>query len=173
MEKFGWKEEGAPDFDLFTFVTGVWDTVVEKVKAGFESFGNFLASIPSKLKLFAYETIRGIPGGDWIIDDAALQQAQADVAAFETAPDAGASGSANGLEAASSELTQTQTEREAAAAEGAGGNAQVGVDASTNINQRSDTVYVETDLSARNGDGWANMDQDAYLRMVASGQYGG
>ena len=173
MEKFGWKEEGAPDFDLFTFVTGVWDTVVEKVKAGFESFGNFLASIPSKLKLFAYETIRGIPGGDWIIDDEALQQAQADVAAFETAPDAGASGSANGLEAASSELTQTQTEREAAAAEGAGGNAQVGVDASTNINQRSDTVYVETDLSARNGDGWANMDQDAYMRMVASGQYGG
>lgn len=173
MEKFGWKEEGAPDFDLFTFVTGVWDTVVEKVKSGFESFGNFLASIPSKLKLFAYETIRSIPGGDWIIDDEALQQAQADVAAFETAPDAGASGSATGLEAASAELTQTQTEREAAAAENAGGNAQVGVDASTNINQRSDTVYVETDLSARNSDGWSNMDQDAYLRMAASGNYGG
>ena len=157
MEKFGWKEEGAPDFDLFTFITGVWDTVVEKVKSGFESFGNFLASIPSKLKLFAYETIRGIPGGDWIIDDAALTQAQADVAAFETAPDAGASGSATGLEAASAELTATQTEREAAAAE-SGGNAQVGVDASTNINQRSDTVYVETDLSARNSDGWSNVD---------------
>ena len=54
-----------------------------------------------------------------------------------------------------------------------GGNATVGVDASTRVEQRSDTVYVESDMSARNGNGWANMDQEAYMRMAASGQFGG
>lgn len=173
MEKFGWKEEGAPDFDLFTYVAGVWETVVQRVRDGFESFGNWLASIPARLKLFAFQTIRDIPGGSYIIDDDDIQNAENAVQAFDTAGSTGAASSAAELEAASSELTATQTEREAAAAAGAGGNAQVGVDASTNINQRSDTVYVETDLSARNGDGWSNMDQEAYLRMAASGNYGG
>ena len=166
MEKFGWKEEGAPDFDLFTFVTGVWDTVVQKVKDGFESFGNWLASIPARLKVMAFETIRGIRGGSFIIDDEAMAAAESDLASFTTAPEAGATGSAEALEAASGDLSETQTEREAAAAEAAGGNATVGVDASTKIDQRSDTVYVETDLSARGG-GWENMDQADYIRMYA------
>ena len=166
MEKFGWKEEGAPDFDLFTFVTGVWDTVVQKVKDGFQSFGNWLASIPARLKVMAFETIRSIRGGSFIIDDEAMAAAESDLAAFTTAPESGAAGSADALEAASGDLTETQTEREAAAAEAAGGNATVGVDASTKIEQRSDTVYVETDLSARGG-GWENLDQADYIRMYA------
>jgi len=166
MEKFGWKEEGAPDFDLFTFVTGVWDTVVQKVKDGFQSFGNWLASIPARLKVMAFETIRSIRGGSFIIDDETMAAAESDLAAFTTAPDSGAAGSADALEAASGDLTETQTEREAAAAEAAGGNATVGVDASTKIEQRSDTVYVETDLSARGG-GWENLDQADYIRMYA------
>ena len=168
MEKFGWKEEGAPDFDLFTYVTGVWDTVVDKVKAGFESFGNWLASIPAKLKLFAFEQIRSIRGGSFIISDEALAGAQAEVQSFEAAPAAGAAGAADNLGAAQSELTNTQTERESAAA--AGSNATVGVDASTTVTQTAESVYLESDMSARNRDPWANVD---YGAMVASGNYGG
>lgn len=67
---------------------------------------------------------------------------------------------------------RAEAAQDASSAEGAG-NATVGVDASTRIEQRSDTVYVESDLSARNGDSWSNMDQEAFLRMAASGQYGG
>jgi hypothetical protein len=166
MEKFGWKEEGAPDFDLFTYVTDVWDTVVDKVKAGFESFGNWLASIPAKLKLFAFQTIRDIPGGSYIISDEAMQNAESAVQSFEAAPAAGAAGSADNLGAAQSELTNTQTEREAAAA--AGSNATVGVDASTTVTQTAESVYLESDMSARNRDPWANVD---YGAMVASGNF--
>lgn len=165
MEQFGWKEEGAPDFNLFTFVSDIWNTVVTKVKAGFESFANWLASIPAKLKLFAYESVRSIPGGDWIISDEALSAAQQEVAAFEVTPPSSTTDSAAGLESASTALAATQTEREIAAAENAGGNAQVGVDASTTITQRSDTVYVGTDLSARNSQRWANNDYDEFAGM--------
>ena len=47
---------------------------------------------------------------------------------------------------------------EDAAAAGTGANTTAVVDASTSINQRSDTVYVETDLSARSRNPWENSD---------------
>jgi hypothetical protein len=85
MEKFGWKDDdpNAPDFDLYTFVKDTWKTVVDKVKAGFKSFGNWIASLPAQLKLFAYETIRKIPvAGERLISDEKLASAEAAVAAF-------------------------------------------------------------------------------------------
>ena len=85
MEKFGWKSDdpNAPDFDLYTFVKDTWKTVVDKVKAGFKSFGNWIASLPAQLKLFAYETIRKVPlAGERIISDEKLAAAEAAVAAF-------------------------------------------------------------------------------------------
>jgi hypothetical protein len=85
MEKFGWKDDdpNAPDFDLYTFVKDTWKTVVDKVKAGFKSFGNWIASLPAQLKLFAYETIRKIPvAGERLISDEKLSAAEAAVAAF-------------------------------------------------------------------------------------------
>lgn len=63
-------------------------------------------------------------------------------------------------------IAQSSANEAEDAATSVAGNATVGVDASTRIDQRSDTVYVETDLSARGG-GWENMDQSDYIRMYA------
>jgi hypothetical protein len=49
-------------------------------------------------------------------------------------------------------------------------NATVGVDASTTVTQTAESVYLESDMSARNRDPWANVD---YGALVASGNYGG
>ena len=58
--------------------------------------------------------------------------------------------------AINSAQTQANAAQDTAAAAAATTNATVGVDASTRINQRSETVYVETDMSAR--DPWSNGD---------------
>jgi hypothetical protein len=89
MEKFGWKEEGAPDFDLFTFVTDTWDKVVAKVKTGFEAFGDWVSSIPDRIAYTAQEMYINIKSkleagflmfGDWF----SSIPARIKLAAFET-----------------------------------------------------------------------------------------
>jgi hypothetical protein len=81
---------------------------------------------------------------------------------------AGASGEE--LSAAEARLRETEAEKESNAGSS---NATVGVDASTTVTQTSEQVYLESDMSARNRDPWANMDQSDYLRMAASGNFGG
>lgn len=83
-EKFGWKEEGAPDFDLRTWVVNLWTGIVDKVKNGFIDFGNWLASIPARIKVAAFEAIRSTGAvGEFFIDDEKFAAAQAQVAAFD------------------------------------------------------------------------------------------
>lgn len=83
--KFGWNEpEDDNSFDLTQYVKDTWNTVVDRVKQGFEDFGNWVASIPAKLKLMAVKTIDAATP-DWLIDMsddiAAAEQA---VRAFNT-----------------------------------------------------------------------------------------
>ena len=91
MEKFSWKDDdpNAPDFDLYTYVGEVWSGVVDKVKQGFEDFGNWVASIPAKLKLMAVKTIDAATP-DWLIDMSDdIAAAEAAVAAYSV-PTSGA-----------------------------------------------------------------------------------
>lgn len=83
--KFTWNEsEDDNSFDLTQYVKDTWQTVVDRVKQGFEDFGNWVASIPAKLKLMAVKTIDAATP-DWLIDMsddiAAAEQA---VRAFKT-----------------------------------------------------------------------------------------
>ena len=91
MEKFSWKDDdpNAPDFDLYNYVGEVWNGVVDKVKQGFEDFGNWVASIPAKLKLMAVKTIDAATP-DWLIDMSDdIAAAEAAVAAYSV-PTSGA-----------------------------------------------------------------------------------
>ena len=84
--KFTWStsEDDDNSFDLTQYVKDTWQTVVDRVKQGFEDFGNWVASIPAKLKLMAVKTIDAATP-DWLIDMsddiAAAEQA---VRAFNT-----------------------------------------------------------------------------------------
>ena len=83
--KFTWStSEDDNSFDLTQYVKDTWQTVVDRVKQGFEDFGNWVASIPAKLKLMAVKTIDAATP-DWLIDMsddiAAAEQA---VRAFNT-----------------------------------------------------------------------------------------
>ena len=85
MEKFGWKDDdpNAPDFDLFTYVSGVWKTVTDKVKQGFVDFGNWVASIPARIKLMALETIKKTPlVGNRLVGDEDIAAAKSAVTSY-------------------------------------------------------------------------------------------
>jgi hypothetical protein len=82
MEKFGWKDEDAPDFNLLQTIKDTWTTTTDKIKQGFVDFGNWLASIPAKIKLLAVQTI-DTATPDWLIDMSDdIEAAKAAVAAF-------------------------------------------------------------------------------------------
>ena len=112
--------------------------------------------------------LRGIPLEEVNSAMAQLRSSLQAPSSLEALPErAGELGAA--IEGANREAIMGDAERTAAAA--GGGNATVGVDASTRIEQRSDTVYVESDLSARNRDGFANRDQEEWLRAAVSGNF--
>lgn len=97
MEKFGWKDDdpNAPDFDLFTFISTMWTTITDKVKQGFMDFGNWVASIPARIKLMALETIKKtLPkfAADRIVGEDQLAAARAAVASYSTSPGLAATG---------------------------------------------------------------------------------
>ena len=79
MKKFEWKEEGAPKFDLYTTVSDLWTTIIDKVKQGFIDFGDFIASIPARIKLVALQTIKDLPLIGNSISDEAINAATAAV----------------------------------------------------------------------------------------------
>ena len=95
MEKFGWKDDdpNAPDFDLFTFITDIWNTIVTKVKKGFIDFGNWIASIPARIKLVALETIKKTPlVGNRLVGDDDIAAARAGVESYSVSPGLAATG---------------------------------------------------------------------------------
>jgi hypothetical protein len=114
--------------------------------------------------------LRGIPLEEVNSAMAQLRSSLQAPSSLEALPErAGELGAA--IEGANREAIVGDAERTAAA--GAGSNATVGVDASTRIDQRSETVFLESDISARNRDPWANMDQSDFLRVATSGNFGG
>jgi hypothetical protein len=156
MEKFGWKSDdpNAPDFDLFTYVSGVWNGVVDKVKQGFVDFGNWVSSIPAKLKLMAIKTVDAATP-DWLIDMSDdVAAAQAAVAAYSVPT--------SGAELATTEATIADTIALKTGGAGPPGSGQAG---DVNIGGDSITVLEKTpsayqtepgqpeDLEA---DGWGN-----------------
>ena len=89
MEKFGWKDDdpNAPDFDLFTFISTMWTTITNKVKQGFMDFGNWVASIPARIKLMALETIKKTPlVGNRLVGDEDIAAAKAAVTSYNRTP---------------------------------------------------------------------------------------
>ena len=136
MEKFGWKSDdpNAPDFDLYTFVKDTWKTVVAQVKAGFKSFGNWIASLPAQLKLFAYETIRKVPvAGARIISDEKLAAAEAAVAAFNVP-----------MATSCSELATTEADIADTVAANAGMNGPPGTGGNSTVQLGGDSLTVAT-----------------------------
>lgn len=85
--KFTWSEsEDDNSFDLTQYIKDTWQNVVDRVKQGFEDFGNWVASIPAKLKLMAVKTIDAATP-DWLIDMSDdIAAAEAAVRAFNTPP---------------------------------------------------------------------------------------
>lgn len=134
MEKFGWKDDdpNAPDFDLFTYVSEVWNGVVDKVKQGFIDFGNWVASIPAKLKLMAVKVIDAATP-DWLIDMSDdVAAAQAAVAAYSV-PTSGA------------ELATTEADiADVAAMNAAGANGPPGTGGNSTIQLGGDSLTVAT-----------------------------
>lgn len=83
MKKFGWSDENAPDFNLLQTIKDTWTTARDKIKQGFVDFGNWLASIPAKIKLMAVQVIDSATP-DWLIDMSDdIEAAKAAVAAFQ------------------------------------------------------------------------------------------
>lgn len=83
MKKFGWSDEDAPDFNLLATIKDTWTKAKDKIKQGFVDFGNWLASIPAKIKLMAVQTIDAATP-DWLIDMSDdIEAAKAAVASFK------------------------------------------------------------------------------------------
>jgi hypothetical protein len=133
MEKFSWKDDdpNAPDFDLYTYVGEVWNDVVDKVKQGFEDFGNWVASIPAKLKLMAVKTIDAATP-DWLIDMSDdIAAAEAAVAAYSVPT--------SGAELATTEATIADT-----VAANAGMNGPPGTGGNSTVQLGGDSLTVAT-----------------------------
>lgn len=87
MKKFGWSDENAPDFNLLQTIKDTWTKAKDKIKQGFIDFGNWLASIPAKIKLMAVQTIDAATP-DWLIDMSDdIEAAKAAVASFSVKMD--------------------------------------------------------------------------------------
>jgi len=138
MEKFGWKDDdpNAPDFDLFTFITGIWKTVVDKVKQGFIDFGNWVSSIPARIKLMALETIQSTPGvGGYLVGDDDIAAAKAAVDNYAASP---------GLAATGDVLGAAQTAvLDATAANSGAGNGDPNPTGSTVLNDNKSLTIVD------------------------------
>ena len=150
MEKFSWKDDdpNAPDFDLYTYVGEVWNGVVDKVKQGFEDFGNWVASIPAKLKLMAVKTIDAATP-DWLIDMSDdIAAAEAAVAAYSVPT--------SGAELA---ITEADIADTVAANAGAGGPAGGAGNSTVQLGGDSLTVATGTPKAASSESG---LPQDIY-----------
>ena len=78
MDKFGWSDPGGEQFDLKNYIMDVWHDVVDGVTSGFRKFGNWLMSIPSRIKLVALDAIDSILP-DWAKDWFDMDKERADI----------------------------------------------------------------------------------------------
>lgn len=147
MKKFGWSDENAPDFNLLQTIKDTWTTARDKIRQGFVDFGNWLASIPAKIKLMAVQVIDSATP-DWLIDMSDdIEAAKAAVAAFQRTETPTA-----GQEAA----VMTYQDAILREAERAASVANIAVDASDN----STTDNSTTGVINLGGDGSAMISED-------------
>lgn len=52
-KKFGWREKDAPQFNMLEFIKDSWNNVRETVIEKFNSFTDYISTIPERMKLFA------------------------------------------------------------------------------------------------------------------------
>lgn len=124
-----------------------WTTARDKIKQGFVDFGNWLASIPAKIKLMAVQVIDSATP-DWLIDMSDdIEAAKAAVAAFQRTETPTA-----GQEAA----VMTYQDAILREAERAASVANIAVDASDN----STTDNSTTGVINLGGDGSAMISED-------------
>lgn len=147
MKKFGWSDKDAPDFNLLQTIKDTWTTARDKIKQGFVDFGNWLQSIPAKIKLMAVKVIDNATP-DWLIDMSDdVEAARAAVAAFQRTETPTA-----GQEAA----VMTYQDAILREAERAASVANIAVDASDN----STTDNSTTGVINLGGDGSAMISED-------------
>ena len=169
MEKFGWKDDdpNAPDFDLFTYVSGVWTTIVDKVKKGFQDFGNWIASIPSRVKLIALQTIKKTPlVGDSLVGDDDIAAAKAGIASFSSP----ASGDVLG--AAQKDVLDSTAAAAQVGTGGQHGRGDVNVSDTKNVtvHQAKPPAFGTTSgVSKDIGGGYGSMSQADFLNMTSYG----
>lgn len=169
MEKFGWKDDdpNAPDFDLFTYVSGVWTTIVDKVKKGFQDFGNWIASIPSRVKLIALETIKKTPFvGDSLVGDDDIAAAKAGLASFSSP----ASGDVLG--AAQKDVLDSTAAAAQVGTGGQHGRGDVNVSDTKNVTiqtTKPPAFGTTSGVSKDIGGGYGSMSQADFLNMTSYG----
>ena len=169
MEKFGWKDDdpNAPDFDLFTYVSGVWTTIVDKVKKGFQDFGNWIASIPSRVKLIALETIKKTPlVGDSLVGDDDIAAAKAGIASFSSP----ASGDVLG--AAQKDVLDSTAAAAQVGTGGQHGRGDVNVSDTKNVTiqtTKPPAFGTTSGVSKDIGGGYGSMSQADFLNMTSYG----
>ena len=169
MEKFGWKDDdpNAPDFDLFTYVSDVWKTIVDKVKKGFQDFGNWIASIPSRVKLIALETIKKTPlVGDRLVGDDDIAAAKAGIASFSSP----ASGDVLG--AAQKDVLDSTAAAAQVGTGGQHGRGDVNVSDTKNVTIQTTKppAHGQTSGSPKDlGGGYGSMSQADFLNMTSYG----
>ena len=169
MEKFGWKDDdpNAPDFDLFTYVSGVWTTIVDKVKKGFQDFGNWIASIPSRVKLIALETIKKTPlVGDSLVGDDDIAAAKAGIASFSSP----ASGDVLG--AAQKDVLDSTAAAAQVGTGGQHGRGDVNVSDTKNVTiqtTKPPAFGTTSGVSKDIGGGYGSMSQADFLNMSSYG----
>jgi hypothetical protein len=169
MEKFRWKDDdpNAPDFDLFTYVSDVWKTIVDKVKKGFQDFGNWIASIPSRVKLIALETIKKTPFvGDSLVGDDDIAAAKAGLASFSSP----ASGDVLG--AAQKDVLDSTAAAAQVGTGGQHGRGDVNVSDTKNVTiqtTKPPAFGTTSGVSKDIGGGYGSMSQADFLNMTSYG----
>ena len=169
MEKFGWKDDdpNAPDFDLFTYVSDVWKTIVDKVKKGFQDFGNWIASIPSRVKLIALQTIKKTPlVGDSLVGDDDIAAAKAGIASFSSP----ASGDVLG--AAQKDVLDSTAAAAQVGTGGQHGRGDVNVSDTKNVTiqtTKPPAFGTTSGVSKDIGGGYGSMSQADFLNMTSYG----
>lgn len=169
MEKFRWKDDdpNAPDFDLFTYVSDVWKTIVDKVKKGFQDFGNWIASIPSRVKLIALETIKKTPlVGDSLVGDDDIAAAKAGIASFSSP----ASGDVLG--AAQKDVLDSTAAAAQVGTGGQHGRGDVNVSDTKNVTiqtTKPPAFGTTSGVSKDIGGGYGSMSQADFLNMTSYG----
>ena len=142
-------------------------TIVDKVKKGFQDFGNWIASIPSRVKLIALETIKKTPlVGDSLVGDDDIAAAKAGIASFSSP----ASGDVLG--AAQKDVLDSTAAAAQVGTGGQHGRGDVNVSDTKNVTiqtTKPPAFGTTSGVSKDIGGGYGSMSQADFLNMTSYG----